>query len=79
MFAAIRDDFLSSLLGSEADEDAIKKKALETIDEMLSAKEIEMVTNTIELDMTKNGESWKIDLKTSLIGSFMGSLEDFLD
>lgn len=76
--AQMLGDSLSSLLGSDTDEEAMKKKALEIIDEMLSAKDVEMTASTVELDMTKNGESWKIDLKTSLIGSFTGGLEDLL-
>ena len=71
-------DSLSSLLGSDKDEEAIKKKALETIDKMISAKDVQMKTDTIELDMTLTEKGWKIDAKASLIGSFAGSLEDLL-
>lgn len=71
-------DSLSSLLGSDKDEEAIKKKALETIDKMISAKDVQMKTDTIELDMTRTEKGWKIDAKASLIGSFAGSLEDLL-
>ena len=77
--AQMLGDSLSSLLGSSKDdEEEMKKKALDIIDEMISSKDVQMKTDTIELDMTLTEMGWKIEVKASVIGSFVGSLEDLL-
>ncbi len=74
----LRDDVLSSFLGSAPDEEEMKKEALEVIDEMISEKDVQMKTNTVELDMTLTEKGWKMDVDASILGSFAGSLGDLL-
>ena len=76
--AGMLGDSLYSFLGGDKSEEELEKKALGIVDEMLSAKDVQMKTDTVELDMTLTESGWKINLKTSLIGSFVGSLEDLL-
>ena len=71
-------DAFSSLFGDKTSEEEMEEKALKIFEEKLSEKDIKMTTATVELDMTLTETGWKIDVSSSLFGSFMGGLEDLL-
>ena len=54
-------DALSSLLGDEMTEEEIKQKTIEIVKEELSEGDIEMMTNDIDLKLTRTEDGWKVE------------------
>ena len=62
-------DALSSLLGDEMTEEEVKQKTIEIVEEELSEGDIKMMTNDIDLKLTRTEDGWKVEFDIlSMIG-----------
>ena len=60
--AELLGDAFSSLLGDKMSEEEMEQKALEIVEQELSKKDIAMTTNNIDLKLTRNENSWKVEI-----------------
>ena len=70
-------DAFSALLGGTMTEEELYEKAFKLIEEKLSEKDLQMVDNEFELDMSLTDDGWKIEVKESFINTIIGDLDIF--